>query len=128
MKENCQILRQVGLLDVRLSWAVALSTIQVTVLFSSVPSRFRGRTPWEGQGPSTNLTRGLVARWQFRVPPCCKGTAHLHKFMCSLGFEPTLYSTAFSVSNHYTGWATAFSVRDKYLPKKLYRMYSVPSK
>ncbi|GFV59320.1 hypothetical protein TNCV_2340611 [Trichonephila clavipes] len=33
-------------LDVRLSLALALSTIQVTVRFSSVSPQFLGRTPW----------------------------------------------------------------------------------
>ncbi|GFX88691.1 hypothetical protein TNCV_4636121 [Trichonephila clavipes] len=33
-------------LNVRLSLAVVLSTIQMTVRFSSVPPQFRGRTPW----------------------------------------------------------------------------------
>ncbi|GFT53217.1 hypothetical protein TNCV_4233141 [Trichonephila clavipes] len=41
----------------------------------------------------TNLTRGLATRRLFRVPPCHKGP----------GFEPRPYSTATSVTNHYTG-------------------------
>ncbi|GFX68613.1 hypothetical protein TNCV_1800261 [Trichonephila clavipes] len=52
--------------------------MQVTVRFGSVPPQFRGRTPWGWSeashlsSPSTNLTRGLAARRQFRVPPCLK--------------------------------------------------------
>ncbi|GFU87975.1 hypothetical protein TNCV_1335441 [Trichonephila clavipes] len=69
-------------LDVRLSLAVALGTIQVTVRFSSVPPQFRGRIPWGWSkashlsSPSTSLTRGLAARSLFRVPPCREGTIH----------------------------------------------------
>ncbi|GFT58780.1 hypothetical protein TNCV_4237361 [Trichonephila clavipes] len=38
--------------------------------------------------PSTYLTRGLAARWLFRVPQCRKGNIHLQTSMLSLGFEP----------------------------------------
>ncbi|GFW54584.1 hypothetical protein TNCV_5109581 [Trichonephila clavipes] len=47
-----------------LSLAVALSTIQLTVRFGSVPPQFR-----ESEA-STNFTRGYAARWLFRVPSC----------------------------------------------------------
>ncbi|GFU40270.1 hypothetical protein TNCV_1733701 [Trichonephila clavipes] len=38
--------------------------------------------------PSTNLTRGVVDRRLFRVPPCRAGTIHLQTSMSSPGFEP----------------------------------------
>ncbi|GFU57846.1 hypothetical protein TNCV_2705851, partial [Trichonephila clavipes] len=65
---------------------------------------------WSGashfSSPSTNLTRGLVARYLFKVLPCREGTIHLQASMSSLGFEPSPNGTAVSVTNHYTGWAT----------------------
>ncbi|GFV97533.1 hypothetical protein TNCV_2040411 [Trichonephila clavipes] len=51
-------------------------------------------------------TRGLAARWLFKVPPCREGTIHLQTPMSSPGFEPSPNGTAVSVANHYTGWAT----------------------
>ncbi|GFW59366.1 HTH_Tnp_Tc3_2 domain-containing protein [Trichonephila clavipes] len=42
----------------------------------------------------------------FKVPPCHEGTIHLQTSMSSPGFEPSPNGTAFSVANHYTGWAT----------------------
>ncbi|GFT75841.1 hypothetical protein TNCV_851431 [Trichonephila clavipes] len=67
------------MLDVRLSLAVALRTIQVTVRLSSVPlPNFEGEHPGGGSGashlssPSTNLTSGLVTRRLFRVPQAAK--------------------------------------------------------
>ncbi|GFX38031.1 hypothetical protein TNCV_3836301 [Trichonephila clavipes] len=77
-----------------------LSTIQVTVRVGSFPPQF-----FSPLFPSTNLTRGLVARWLLRVAPCRAGTKHLqniHAF--SPGFEPRPYGTLVSVTNHYTGW------------------------
>ncbi|GFV98598.1 uncharacterized protein TNCV_1452841 [Trichonephila clavipes] len=62
--------------------------------------------PGGGQGPSTNFTRGLAARQLFKVPPCREGTIHLQTSMSSPGFEPSPNSTAVSVTNHYTEWAT----------------------
>ncbi|GFS57574.1 hypothetical protein TNCV_1402271 [Trichonephila clavipes] len=54
-KKSCQSLRQVGLLDVCLSLSIALSTIQVSVRFNSVPPQFR-RTPGEdNELPSKKL-------------------------------------------------------------------------
>ncbi|GFX91837.1 hypothetical protein TNCV_3530361 [Trichonephila clavipes] len=53
---------------------------------------------------STNLTRGLAARWLFKVPPCRKGTIHLQTSMPSPGFELRPYGIIVSVTNHYTGW------------------------
>ncbi|GFT73966.1 hypothetical protein TNCV_4895821 [Trichonephila clavipes] len=44
--------------------------------------------------PSTNLTRGLVARRLFKVPPCREGTIHLQTSMSSPGFEPSPNGTA----------------------------------
>ncbi|GFX62545.1 hypothetical protein TNCV_1006181 [Trichonephila clavipes] len=87
------------------------STIQVTVRFCSVPPQFR-RTPWGWSGTShlsslsTKYTRGLAARWLFRVPPCRKGTIHLQTSMSSPGFERSPYGITVSVSNYYTGWTT----------------------
>ncbi|GFX39071.1 hypothetical protein TNCV_3426571 [Trichonephila clavipes] len=60
-------------LDVCLSLAIALSTIQVTVRFSSVTPNFEEETPG-GSGashlssPSTNITRGHAARRLFSTP------------------------------------------------------------
>ncbi|GFX80110.1 hypothetical protein TNCV_2107561 [Trichonephila clavipes] len=53
--------------------------------------------------PSTNLTRGLAARWLFEVPSCREGTIHLQTSMSSPGFEPRPNGTAVSVANHCTG-------------------------
>ncbi|GFV83389.1 RNase H domain-containing protein [Trichonephila clavipes] len=70
-------------LDARQSLAEALSTIQVTIRFSSVPPQFEGDTLGEGSGashlcyPSTDLTTGVAGRWLFPVPPCREGTIHL---------------------------------------------------
>ncbi|GFW80598.1 hypothetical protein TNCV_3234501 [Trichonephila clavipes] len=108
MTKNAHEIHHGNGLDVRLSLAVALSTIPVTGRFSSVPPQFRGRTPWGwGQGPPTHLTRGLAARRLFRIPPCCKGTINLQTSISSPGFEPRPYGTAVSVANHYIGWATS---------------------
>ncbi|GFX05456.1 hypothetical protein TNCV_1007781 [Trichonephila clavipes] len=52
--------------------------------------------------PSTNLTRGLAARWLFRVSPCHKDTIHLQTSMTSSGFEPRFNGKAVIVTNHYT--------------------------
>ncbi|GFV39858.1 hypothetical protein TNCV_4144951 [Trichonephila clavipes] len=59
-------------------------------------------SPGGGQRPSTNHTRGLAARWLFRVPPCRKGTIHLQTSMSSPEFEPSPYGTAVRIANHYT--------------------------
>ncbi|GFT95683.1 hypothetical protein TNCV_310711 [Trichonephila clavipes] len=83
--------------------------MQVTVRFYSVPPQFRGGTPWVCSGashpffPSTNLTRGLVARWLFRVSPCHQDNIHLQTSMSSPGFEPRSYGPTVSVTNHFTG-------------------------
>ncbi|GFV64812.1 hypothetical protein TNCV_809091 [Trichonephila clavipes] len=52
--------------------------------------------------PSTNLTRGLVARRLLRILPCRKGTIHLQASIPSLRFKPRPYGTAVSDTNHYT--------------------------
>ncbi|GFV69009.1 hypothetical protein TNCV_1999751 [Trichonephila clavipes] len=65
--------------------------------------------------PSTNLTRGLVARLLFRVPPCHKGPIYLQTSMHFSGFEPKSYGTAVSVSNHCTGCATHSRLRQAML-------------
>ncbi|GFS95166.1 hypothetical protein TNCV_2705121 [Trichonephila clavipes] len=77
-------------LDVRLSLALALITIQITVRFSSVPPPQYGGRTWSGvyhlSSPATNLTRGLAALRPFRVPPC--------------RLEPRPYGTVVSVANY----------------------------
>ncbi|GFV48103.1 hypothetical protein TNCV_3027861 [Trichonephila clavipes] len=76
----------------------------------------RENTLWMARGashlysPSIYLTRGLVARRLFRVPPCRKGTLHLQTSMSSSVLEPSPYGTAVSVANHYTGWVTFCNV------------------
>ncbi|GFY30671.1 hypothetical protein TNCV_3118311 [Trichonephila clavipes] len=112
-KESYQSLRQVGLLDVRLLLAVVLNTIQVTVRFSSVPPQFKERTPWSSQRPPTSLPFPPTSQEDLQLDgylesphPWCKSTIHLQTFISSLGFEPWPYSSAVSVANHYTGWAT----------------------
>ncbi|GFW90915.1 hypothetical protein TNCV_2419081 [Trichonephila clavipes] len=77
VKESCQSLRKVGLLD-------------------------RKNTLGRSRGPPTNLTRGLAARWLFGVHPCRKGTIHLQTNMSPLRFEPRSYGTVVSFPNHYT--------------------------
>ncbi|GFW55163.1 hypothetical protein TNCV_115491 [Trichonephila clavipes] len=54
--------------------------------------------------PSTNHTRGLVARRLFTVPPCREGTytfTNIHVFSGIRTQDQRL-----SVANHYTGWVT----------------------
>ncbi|GFW33316.1 hypothetical protein TNCV_2859931 [Trichonephila clavipes] len=60
--------------------------------------------PGDGQGlpplfPSVNLTRGLVARRLFRVPPCHESTTHLQTSMPSLRYESRPNHTAVNVTN-----------------------------
>ncbi|GFX92922.1 hypothetical protein TNCV_914721 [Trichonephila clavipes] len=98
---------------IRLSLALALITIQVTVRFCSVPPQIlrralKGPGAYYLSSPSTNLTRELVARRLFKVPPCREGTIHLQTSMSSAKFEPRSFGTAVSVANHYTGWATQY--------------------
>ncbi|GFT81151.1 hypothetical protein TNCV_3882561 [Trichonephila clavipes] len=77
--------------------------------FSSVPHQFRGRPAWEGirglspPSSSTNLMRGPAVQWLFRVSPSRKGFAHLQTSITSPRFVPRPYSTATSVTSHYTG-------------------------
>ncbi|GFV77584.1 hypothetical protein TNCV_1071131 [Trichonephila clavipes] len=91
----------------RLSLALALSIMQVTVRFSRFHPNFEGDHLGDGllSTPSTNFTRRLGSRRLFRVPPCREGTIHLQTSMPSPGFEPRLYGTAVSVTNHYAEWA-----------------------
>ncbi|GFU83803.1 hypothetical protein TNCV_1694731 [Trichonephila clavipes] len=60
---------------------------------------------WPGashlSSPSTKLTRGLEARWLFRVPPCHEVTVHLQTSMPSPGLEPRSYGIAVRIPNHY---------------------------
>ncbi|GFX17171.1 hypothetical protein TNCV_2856941 [Trichonephila clavipes] len=73
----------------RRSLAVALSTLQVTVRFGSVPPQFRGRILWgwseafQFSFPSTNLTRGLVARRLFTESHAAKAL-YIYKHPCLL--------------------------------------------
>ncbi|GFX09743.1 hypothetical protein TNCV_653421 [Trichonephila clavipes] len=81
--------------------------MQVTVQFSGEhPGGWSGASHFPS--PAANLTRRLVARRLFRVPPCHEGTMHLQTSMSSPVFEPRPYGTAISVVNHYTGKATLF--------------------
>ncbi|GFU93772.1 hypothetical protein TNCV_1659971 [Trichonephila clavipes] len=89
-----------------MSLVVALSPIQVTERFGSFNPNFEGEHPGGGQGPSTNLTRGLAAGRLFKVPPCREGTIHLQTSMSSPRFEASSNGTAVSFTNHYTGWVT----------------------
>ncbi|GFW28798.1 hypothetical protein TNCV_201211 [Trichonephila clavipes] len=93
-------------LDVRLSLAVALSTMQVKGWFSSVHSNFKGEHPRGGQGPPTSLTIELEARHLCREPPCRKDPFYIQTPMTSPEFEPRPYDTTVNVDNHFTGWAT----------------------
>ncbi|GFV42041.1 hypothetical protein TNCV_1569081 [Trichonephila clavipes] len=80
-----------------------------TILLSFTPI-LKG-TPWERESgtfhlssPSTNLTRGLVARRLLKVPPCRENTIHLQHPCLLRDSKPRPNSTAFSIANHYTGW------------------------
>ncbi|GFY06274.1 hypothetical protein TNCV_2680661 [Trichonephila clavipes] len=79
------------------------------VLFGSTPIFKENTLGWSGashlSSPSTNLTRRLVARQLFRVPPHHETTIHLQTAMPSLGIKPRSYGTAVSITNHYSGWA-----------------------
>ncbi|GFX14864.1 hypothetical protein TNCV_1486061 [Trichonephila clavipes] len=89
--------------------AVASSTIQVTVRFSSLASQFSGKTPCRGQGPPT----------PFFLPPTSRENLQhdgyleyprATKALC-IYKHPYLHrdsSLAVSVANHYTGWATTY--------------------
>ncbi|GFX87266.1 hypothetical protein TNCV_3819961 [Trichonephila clavipes] len=82
----------------RLSLAVALSTMQVTVRFGSVSPQFGGRTLWRGQRPPTSLLLPPTSPEDLRfdgyleVPPCREGTIHLQISMSSPGFIPSAYA------------------------------------
>ncbi|GFY02989.1 hypothetical protein TNCV_979941 [Trichonephila clavipes] len=97
--------------------------MQMTVRICSVPPQFRGRTPWRWSGTShlsslsTHLTRGLVARRLFRVPPCRESTIHLQTSMPSLGFKSRPYPTAVSVTNSYTGWMARVQLKNIETPR-----------
>ncbi|GFV51656.1 hypothetical protein TNCV_1320121 [Trichonephila clavipes] len=97
--------------------AVALSTKQLTVRFSRFHLNFEVVYPlrWSGTFhlffPSTNLTRGLVTRRLFRVPPFHKGIIHLQTSMPSPGCEPRPYGTAVSVTSESKSIFTALYVK-----------------
>ncbi|GFT26611.1 hypothetical protein TNCV_3604291 [Trichonephila clavipes] len=52
--------------------------------------------------PSSNYSKGLLARRIFRELPCRKCMIRLQTSMPSPGFEPN--GIVFCVTNHYTGW------------------------
>ncbi|GFX96208.1 hypothetical protein TNCV_2290961 [Trichonephila clavipes] len=64
--------------------------------FNSVTPQFRWRTGISRLSfPSINLTKRLIARCLFRVPPSRKGMGvHLQTSMSSPGFEQKSYGTA----------------------------------
>ncbi|GFW85601.1 hypothetical protein TNCV_852531 [Trichonephila clavipes] len=100
-------------LNVRLSLAVALSSIQVTGFTIGLRQNKHlggGSGVSHLSSPAINLTRGLAARrGGFRIiPPRREGTVHLQTPMSSPGFEPRPNGTAVSPANPYTGWATGF--------------------
>ncbi|GFS56002.1 hypothetical protein TNCV_2564481 [Trichonephila clavipes] len=101
----------------RLSLALVLSTMQVTVRFCSVSSQFRGRKTWGCTGashlssPSTNLTRGLAARDCYLEYPHATKALYIYKHPCLLR-DSNPVPTALSVANHYTGWTTGVIVQD----------------
>ncbi|GFV75981.1 hypothetical protein TNCV_1455781 [Trichonephila clavipes] len=66
----------------------------------------RQRPPTSLPLPPTTQTKGLVARWLFRVPPCRKGTIYLQTSMSSPGCEPRPSGTAVNVTNRYTELTT----------------------
>ncbi|GFU69306.1 hypothetical protein TNCV_3209701 [Trichonephila clavipes] len=75
---------------------LALSTMQVTVKFCSVPPQFRGRKPWGWLGAShlsalqPTTREDLQLDGYLRVPPPCrKGSIHLQTSTFSPGFEPS---------------------------------------
>ncbi|GFV32463.1 hypothetical protein TNCV_1677491 [Trichonephila clavipes] len=68
--------------------------------FALFHSNFEGEHSGGGQGPPTNHTRGLEARWLFRVPACRKDTIHLQTSVSSPEFKPRPYGTSVSVTNH----------------------------
>ncbi|GFT99613.1 hypothetical protein TNCV_114901 [Trichonephila clavipes] len=62
--------------------AVALSTIQVTVRFSSAPPHFRGRTPWGGgQGSPTSLPLPPTSREDLRLDDYLEVLRHINQFL-----------------------------------------------
>ncbi|GFY15326.1 uncharacterized protein TNCV_1571371 [Trichonephila clavipes] len=87
-------------LVVRLSLAIALSTIQMTVRFGSAPWQWSGTS-----SPSANLTRGLATSRLFRALPCRYGTIHFHTFMPFPGFQlkPSGIAAAFSATDGRVG-------------------------
>ncbi|GFW43795.1 hypothetical protein TNCV_4771441 [Trichonephila clavipes] len=106
--ETHEIDRSKGL-EARLWLAVALSTVQVAVLFGSVIPQFCGRTSWRwsGASPPVSLPLPRTTRedWHFdgylAYPHAAKA---LLTSMPSPGFEPWPYGTAVSVTKLYTGW------------------------
>ncbi|GFT19198.1 uncharacterized protein TNCV_303261 [Trichonephila clavipes] len=72
-----------------MSLALALSTIQVTVRFCSVPPQFRGRKPWGGLGPPTSFPFPPTTRedlWQdgYLEYPHAAKALYIYKHPCLL--------------------------------------------
>ncbi|GFW76578.1 hypothetical protein TNCV_2681951 [Trichonephila clavipes] len=98
-------------LDVCLTLAIALSTIQMTVRFSSNPPQFRGNTPWKGQEPPTSLSfqptsrEDLLLDGYLQYPQAAKAI-YIYKHPCLLRDSPRPKGTALSFVNFYTGRVT----------------------
>ncbi|GFT97589.1 hypothetical protein TNCV_1034281 [Trichonephila clavipes] len=95
-------------LAVRLSLAVALSAIQVTVRFGSVPIPIlRNNYQEGGQEPSTSLLL-LTSREDLRLNEYLGSsharicTMHLQTPMPSPGFKSRVYCTTIRIINSYT--------------------------
>ncbi|GFT07930.1 hypothetical protein TNCV_873601 [Trichonephila clavipes] len=82
-KKSWQSLRLVVLLYVLLSLALALSTVQVTIRFSSVPPQFRGRTLLGGSPTSLPLPptsrEDLKLDGYLEYPPAAKAL-YIYKY------------------------------------------------
>ncbi|GFS83283.1 hypothetical protein TNCV_600291 [Trichonephila clavipes] len=79
----------------------------MTERFSSFSPRFRGRTPWGGQGSPTTFPLPPNSREDLRLDSYLKyphaGKAlYIYKHPCPPVLEPRPNGTAVSVANHYT--------------------------
>ncbi|GFU86547.1 hypothetical protein TNCV_4479831 [Trichonephila clavipes] len=106
----------------RLSLDVALSTMEVTIRFSSFPPQFRGEHPGVlGHPTRLGVVRGLLPLFHFPLlyEKTCSLTNIFHAPKAlynynhtSLRFESNNpYRKTFSVTDHYAGWAAP-----KFLP------------
>ncbi|GFU68151.1 hypothetical protein TNCV_248151 [Trichonephila clavipes] len=76
-----------------MSLAVALSTMQVTIRFGSVPPQFRGRTLWGYQKPPTSLPLPQTTREDLRFDgyleyPHAAETLYIYKHPCLRDLNP----------------------------------------